>query len=84
MGITGENAQAIDNYLTRFGYKVNVIKVPELTSRKYWNYVKTRECEIGGNAPAETLKKIQEIFNAGVTLWHIDNVGSFSDDNPIA
>lgn len=82
-GIRSEYARIIDNYLTRFGYKVNCIKVPELTSRKYWNFVKTKECEIGGNAPTDALKRIQEMFNAGITLWHVNNVGSFTDDNPI-
>ena len=87
MGITGENAEAIDTYLTRFGYKVNVIKVPELTSRKRWNYVKTKECEIhaksNNGAPTDALQKIQDMFNAGVTLWHVNDVGNFDGDNGI-
>lgn len=84
MGITGENAEAIDNYLTRFGYKVNVIKVPELTSRPSWNYVKTRECEIHGNIPADAMKRIQDMFNAGVTLWHVNDIGNFALNNSLS
>lgn len=87
MGIHGQNAKVIDDYLTRFGYKVNVIKVPELTSRKRWNYVKTKECEIhaksNNGAPTDALQKIQDMFNAGVTLWHVNDVGNFDGDNGI-
>ena len=87
MGIYGQNAKVIDDYLTRFGYKVNTIKIPALTSRKRWNFVKTRECELhaksGHGVPTEALQKIQDMFNAGVTLWHVDDVGNFSGDNGI-
>lgn len=87
MGITAQNAKIIDDYLTRFGYRVDVIKIPELHSRKRWNYVKTKECEIhareGQGAPTEALQRIQDMFNAGVTLWHVDSVGDFDDDNGI-
>ena len=83
MCITGENAKIIDDYLHRFGYKVNEIKVPELFSRKNWNYVKTKEIDLGGNIPADSAKVIAEMFNSGVTLWHINNVGNFDGDNPI-
>ena len=87
MCILGQNAEIIDNYFTRFGYKVNVIKIPELHSRKRWNYVKTKECEIhardGHGAPTDALQKIQDMFNAGVTLWHVNSVGDFTGDNGI-
>ena len=83
MGIHGQNAKVIDDYLTRFGYKVNVIKTPNRIGRKYWNYVKTKECELGGNVPNDALKKIQEMFNSGITLWHVNDVGNFRNSNPI-
>ena len=90
MAINAQNAEVIDNYLTRFGYKVDCIKIPALHSRKRWNYVKTKECEIsakttGNNigAPNDAIKQMQDMFNAGVTLWHVDDVGNFSGDNGI-
>ena len=83
MAIKAENAQIIDSYLTRFGYKVNTIKVPELYSRRYWNFVKTKEIDISGNIPAESAQVINDMFNSGVTFWHINNVGDFSGDNSI-
>ena len=83
MGLTAENAKIIDSYLSRFGYKVNQIKVPELYSRKSWNYVKTKEIDISGNIPADSAQAINDMFNSGVTLWHINDVGNFSADNSI-
>lgn len=87
MGITAQNAKVIDDYLTRFGYKVDTIKIPELHSRKRWNYVQTKECEIhardGHGAPTDALQKIQDMFNDGITLWHVNDVGNFTGDNGI-
>lgn len=87
MSITAQNAKVIDDYLTRFGYKVNTIKVPELTSRKRWNFVKTKECEIhaksNNGAPTSALQRIQDAFNSGITLWHVNDVGDFDGDNGI-
>lgn len=87
LGITAQNAKILDDYLTRFGYRVDTIKIPELHSRKRWNYVKTKECEIhardGLGAPTEALQRIQDMFNAGVTLWHVNDVGDFDGDNGI-
>ena len=87
MSITAQNAKVIDDYLSRFGYKVNCIKTPELHSRKKWNYVKTKECEISAKnnkgVPTGALKRLQDMFNAGITLWHVNDVGNFTGDNGI-
>ena len=65
-----EYAKRIDDYLNAFGYKVNTVKIPETTSRTYWNYVKTIDCNFEGDIPQIYLNKIKEIFNKGITLWH--------------
>lgn len=81
--IKAEYAKIIDNFLTRFGYKVNVIKVPELTSRRYFNYVKTIDASVRGNLPSECQKIIASIFDAGITLWHTNDVGNYNVNNDI-
>ena len=53
-----------------FGYKVNEVKTPNITGRRYWNYVKTVGCDFEGDIPQEYLNKIREIFNNGCTFWH--------------
>lgn len=70
MSIKREYATIIDSYLSAFGYKVNTFKIPNITGRNNWNYVKTIDCNFEGDIPQEDLNKIKNMFNAGVTLWH--------------
>lgn len=81
--IKAEFARMIDDFLTRFGYKVNAIKVPELTSRRYFNYVKTVDASVRGNLPSECQKMIASIFDSGITLWHTNDVGNYNVNNSI-
>lgn len=74
MGIDGDYAEVIDNYFTRYGYKINRLKIPNLTGRKLFNYVKTRECILNGSAPEDSKQYICKMFDDGVTLWHTDNM----------
>ena len=86
MSIKQEFARIIDDYFTRFGYKVNSLKVPNITGRTYWNYV-----EIGagediafGNLPIDAMEDINNIFRRGTTIWHNhDNIGNFTLNNTI-
>lgn len=70
MSIKQEYARIIDGYFNMFGYKVNTVKLPNITGRTYWNYVKTIGCNIIGDIPQEDLQKIKDMFNNGVTMWH--------------
>lgn len=70
MSIKDEYAQIIDNYFTMYGYKTNRLKLPNLTNRSNFNYVKTIGCNIVGDIPQTDLQKIKDMFNNGVTLWH--------------
>lgn len=81
--IDASHAKAIDDYWTRFGYRIDSIEVPNITSRKSWNYVKTVESNISGNIPFDHIEIINQIFNHGVTFWHGDYIGDFRRDNSI-
>ena len=71
-----------------YGYKQDKLIVPDLYSRKYWNYLKCSKCNIkskNGSVPKEHLKELKSIFENGTTLWHINNgavVGDYHLDNP--
>lgn len=65
-----EYAKICDDYLSYYGYKVNAFKIPNITGRTYWNYVKTANCNFEGDIPQIYLNKIKEMFNNGVTFWH--------------
>jgi len=81
--ITSEFAVLIDEYLSKYGYQVNRVKVPNITGRSYWNYVKLRDPNIFGDIPNKDLSKINANFERGITFWHGDNVGNYSLDNSL-
>ena len=68
--IKPEYARKIDDYFQMFGYQVNSVEVPQMKTRKYWNYLKTTNCKVYGNIPHEDIGKINELFNNGITIWH--------------
>lgn len=77
MSVRYEYAKMCDDYLSMYGYKVNSLKLPNITGRTNWNYVKTQGCNILGDVPQEDLQSIKGIFNRGVTIWH--NPSTFLD-----
>lgn len=77
MTIKQEYAKIIDNYFTLYGYKINKVKIPNITGRTNWNYVKTINCNIVGDIPQKDIQELKGIFNNGVTLWH--NPSTFLD-----
>lgn len=84
MSIKREYAELIDGYFTMYGYKVNKIKTPNVTGRKYWNYVKTIGANIEGDIPQGDLQQIKNIFNNGITFWHdTDNFLNYNNNNVI-
>lgn len=70
MSIKREYAAIIDDYFSLFGYKIARVKVPNVTGRQNWNYVKTIDCNFSGNIPQTDLDIIKNMFNSGVTFWH--------------
>lgn len=81
--ITADYARSIDQFFDMYGYKVNKLKQPNVTGRKYWNYVKTIGANILGNCPRPYLLTIKKMFDTGVTFWHGDYVGDYNLDNSI-
>ena len=82
--IKQEFAKIIDNYWDLYGYKINIVKVPNITGRRNWNYVKTIDCNVDGDIPQTDLNIIKTMFNNGVTLWHNpNNMYNYSLDNSI-
>lgn len=84
MSIKYEYAVIIDKYFDMFGYKVNELKVPNIFTRTYWNYIKTIGCELHGDIPQEHLNILKGIFNKGITLWHdYNHYLDYSQNNTI-
>lgn len=77
MSIKEEYARIIDNYFSMYGYKINLVKQPNLTGRQNWNYVKTINANITGDIPQNDIEILKSIFNNGTTIWH--NASTFLD-----
>lgn len=79
-----EVAEKIDDFFTRYGYRVNTLKTPNISARPAFNYTKTNGCVIKGSCPADDLATICRIFDSGITFWkNGDNIGDFSLDNSV-
>ena len=73
-------------YFHMYGYKQNKILTPNIRNRYYYNYIKTIGCNLKSNQiPRSHFEQLKSIFDAGVTIWHIDRegvvVGDISNDN---
>lgn len=84
MSIKAEYAKKIDDYWSAYGYKVNSYKVPNITGRLNWNFVKCIDVNILADIPQTDLSEIKGMFNNGVTIWHNPNTFlDYSQDNNI-
>jgi hypothetical protein len=86
MRVKTEYLKIIDDYFTRFGYAVKSLAIPNITGRRYWNYVEIGASEeIGyGEVPSKYMDIINNACRRGVTIWHNhENVGNYSIDNSI-
>ena len=63
-------AERLDKYFDMYGYLINTLKVPTITGRPNWNYIKTQGANILGNIPQYDLQTIKEMFDNGITFWH--------------
>ena len=79
MSVTGQQAEVIDSFFDRYGYAVNKVDTPRLYNRKEWTYIKTIDCSLGGDIPAESKRNIEKIFDNGIRFWvnpsHVGNYG---------
>ena len=74
----------IDDYFSMFGYSVRRIKKPNRFTRPHWNYVKTIGATITGSVPADDMRKICQIYDAGITFWKRGSeVGRYDLDNSV-
>lgn len=92
MSVRSEYARIIDDWFSRFGYKINRVKLPNQIGRTYWNFVKIGSGESIGystnqtrSVPASSMEIINTIYRNGVTIWHNHaNIGNYSLNNTIA
>ena len=81
-----EYLRIIDDYFTRFGYKIMRVKVPNMSHREHFNYVEIGQGErtAFGEVPPEALNRINDMFQKGLTIWHDHpSIGSYNISNNI-
>lgn len=81
-----QHIRQIDDYFTRFGYKTNRLKVPNVTGRRNFNYIEISPSdEFGiGNVPNKFMEEINGLARRGLTIWHNhENVGNYLVQNDI-
>lgn len=82
--ITETFAQQIDDFFDKYGYATNRVKVPNRNVRAQWTYCKTNGCVLVGNAPADDVRRMCQIYDKGITFWkNPSNVGNYSLGNGI-
>lgn len=82
MSVTYQYAAMIDDFFSRFGYATNRLKIPNRLARPHWSYVKTRGCTLTGSVPADSMKKICSLYDAGITWWKYGSeVGNYTLNN---
>jgi len=82
--VRAEFARIIDEYWNVYGYPSHRVKIPNISNRPHWNYVKLVEANIKGNCPSDDLAKIKDIYNKGITFWKNGNeVGNYALDNSV-
>ncbi len=100
MQVISEYAEQIDQYFSMFGYAVNRVETVNLSSRAYWNYIKTigaaaRSYNVGSSSatphtrgrgcPSDALALINSRLDGGCTFWHTTNsFGNYSLNNSIS
>lgn len=81
-----QSMKIIDDYFTKYGYAIKSLQSPNITGRRYWNYLEIGKTEeIGyGDVPSKYMEIINNSCRKGVTIWHSHNdLGDYSLANTI-
>ena len=81
--VTNEYAGIVSDYFNMYGYKTMRMKMPNLNTRKYFNYIQLEMCNIDTEIEQEYSNKIKSIFINGITLWHTNNICDYSVNNEV-
>ena len=78
--VNEQDMERIGLYFHQYGYAQNKIMLPSFTGRKYWNYLKTQDVRLKvANCPKSHLNQLKDIFNQGVSVWHVENGNMFEN-----
>ena len=76
------HARIIDEFFDHYGYATNTFKVPNISSRPSWNFVKTAGFDVKLAIPQRYKVAISEVFNNGITFWkNPAKIGDYTQNN---
>lgn len=79
---TEEYKQRAKLSFTIRGYATNLVELPNLHTRKSWNYIQTVKCNIvSHDIDVVDLERIKQCFDNGITLWHTKDIANYALDN---
>lgn len=83
LGVKPDIIKRVDDFFTKFGYKVCELGVPLLKARPHWTFIKTAGCTFTEvYTPSDDMQLISAIFDKGITFWvDGDEIGNYSLDN---
>lgn len=77
--VRDDEVKRLDDFFSCYGYSIKKVKQPNLTGRRYWNFVQTQGAVVNGNMPASSKDAIARIFDSGITFWHNgDQIGNYA------
>ena len=57
-----------------YGYAFNDYAIPDIYSRHDFNFLKCNVCYLlSDTIPREHLEELKQIFESGITLWHLEH-----------
>lgn len=74
------NLKSIDSFFTKYGYRTNMYKTPNINTRPKWNYVKTSGAVCRGPFSKKAQLYMENIMNNGTTFWHLSPGENITDD----
>lgn len=83
VALQAESARRLDAFFDVFGYEVDIVKIPNVTGRPNWNYVKTVGANMTGTIPSDRLAAMNAHLDAGVTFWHTASIGNYALANGV-
>lgn len=63
--------KAYENF-RKYGYEINEWQIPNIRSRKYYDYILTNGAIINGSLNQQIKEEIANIFDSGITIFHAD------------
>ena len=72
-GMDSSHEQMARKYWKMYGYPVHALGTPLLNSGGDLNFTKLVNPNISGAIPQEDIRKLENIFSKGVTIWHNPN-----------